>query len=174
MLTYISGWRTPERDLALLKYRDPSRNAIFFIDGVSKLTELLPEAPVIDLWRNGLVDFKAGDRSETIVRLNYDTDFQLLQRAITHSLLSGFDAQLIITYDAVTHLYRLIPALRAAGALLAADERLDAPAGDRVLFTRGGSFAWTDRILESQTSLLTDSEVLDGGIIPDELDDVGY
>ena len=64
--------------------------------------------------------------------------------------------------------YRLFPALRAAGAVLAANERLDAPVGDRVLFTRGGSFRWTDHLIESRTSLLTSTEVFDAGIVPDE------
>ncbi len=171
MLTFISGWKTIDRDKALLKYRDAQRRAVFFIENGSRFEELLPEAPIIDVWRNGLIDFKIGDSPETLIRVNYDTEFDLLQRAVAHVLLSGADAQLIVTYDAASVLYLLFPALRAAGALLAADERLDAPTGDRVLFTRGGSFSWTDRIVEAQTSLLTNTEVLDVGVISDENDD---
>ena len=33
------------------------------------------------------------------------------------------------------------------------------------------SFRWHDYLLESQTSLLTSTEVLDVGIVPDEVDD---
>ena len=51
-----------------------------------------------------------------------------------------------------------------------ANERLDAPVGDRVLFTRGGSFRWHDHILEGKTSLLTNAEVLDAGIVDEEED----
>jgi hypothetical protein len=170
MLTYISGWRSPDRDQALIRHRDQNRSAVFFIDDASKFPELLPDAPIIELYRNGLVDFPPPDAHETLIRLNYDTENDLLRRAITHSLMVGMDAQIIVTYDAVTHLYRLIPALRAAGALVAANERLDAPAGDRVLFTRGGSFVWIDHLLETQTSQLFDAEVLDGGIIPEDAD----
>jgi len=170
MLTFVSGWRGQDRDKALLKYRDPERHAVFFLDDASKFADLLPDAPVIDVWRNGVVDFQIGDDSETLVRMNYDTENSMLQRAIAHTLLTGADAQLIITYDALGQLFRLFPALRAAGAVLAANERLDAPTGDRVVFTRGGSFVWTDHILESQTALLTDSEVIDAGIVPEDAD----
>lgn len=168
MLTFLSGWKSIDRDKALLKLRDPERRAIFFIDDSSKFADLLPDAPIIDLYRNGLVDFEVGDASSTIVRVNYDTENSLLGRAIAHILLSGADAQPIVTYDAVNFIYRLFPALRASEAVLAANERLDAPVGDRVLFSRGGSFSWKDHILETQTSLLTNSEVLDAGIIPEE------
>jgi hypothetical protein len=171
MLTFISGWKTIDRDKALLKYRDARRRAVFFIENGSRFEELLPDAPVIDVWRNGPMDFKIGDSHNTLIRVNYDTEFDLLQRAVAHVLLSGADAQLIVTYDASNILYRLFPALRAAGAVLAADERLDAPTGDRVLFTRGGSFSWTDRIVETQTALLTNAEVLDVGVISEDNDD---
>lgn len=170
MLTFVSGWRTVDRDKALLKQRDPNRRAVFFIDDASNFIDLLPNAPLIDLWRNGRLDFKLSDAPETLARVNYDTDHDLIVRAVTHVLLSGADAQIIVTFDAVDSLYRLFPALRAAGALLSANERLDAPAGDRVLFTRGGSFRWSDRLLEAQTSLLTNTEILDAGIVPDEDD----
>ncbi|MCC7207084.1 MAG: hypothetical protein IT323_07260 [Anaerolineae bacterium] len=144
------------------------RRAVFFVENDSRFADHLPDSPVIDVWRNGPVNFQIGSEPETVVRINYDTERDLLHRAVTHVLLTGGDAQLIITYDAVQHRYRLLPALRAAGALLAADERLDAPAGDRVLFTRGGSFSWKDHVLESQTALLTSAEVIDAGIVPDE------
>ncbi len=171
MLTFISGWKTIDRDKALLKYRDSLRRAVFFIENGSRFEDLLPDAPVIDVWRNGVMDFKIGENAETLIRVNYDTEHDLLQRAVAHMLLSGADAQLIVTYEAASILYRLFPALRAAGALLAADERLDAPTGDRVLFTRGGSFSWTDRIVEAQTALLTTTEVLDVGVISEDTDD---
>jgi hypothetical protein len=171
MLTFISGWKTIDRDTALLKYRDTNRRAVFFIENGSRFEELLPDAPMIDVWRNGLMDFKIGDSPDTLIRVNYDTEFDLLQRVVAHVLLSGADAQLIVTYDAASILFRLFPALRAAGALLAADERLDAPTGDRVIFTRGGSFSWTDRIVEAQTSLLTNAEVLDVGVISEDGED---
>ncbi len=168
MLTFVSGWRTVDRDKALIQQRDLNRRAIFFIDDSSNFPDLLPHAPVIDVWRNGRLDFKLGDEPDTLVRVNYDTDHDLIMRAVTHTLLNGADAQIIVTFDAVDSLYRLLPALRAASALLSANERLDAPVGDRVLFTRGGSFRWSDHLLESQTSLLTSTEVLDAGIVPDE------
>jgi hypothetical protein len=91
-------------------------------------------------------------------------------RAVTHVLLNGEDAQIVVTFDALDTLYRLFPALRAANAMLAANERLDAQPGDRVLFTRGGSFRWKDNFIEAQTSLLASSEVFDAGIIPDDQD----
>ncbi|MCS6871669.1 MAG: hypothetical protein RML95_01410 [Anaerolineae bacterium] len=167
MLTFISGWRSADRDIALLKHRDPTRHAVFFIDNLSSLPHLLTDLPIIDVWRNGPLDFQIDDNVDTIVRINYDTDHDLIVRSVAHMLLSGSKSQPIIAYDATQYLYRLFPALRAAGALLAADERLDAPSGDRVLFTRGGSFAWRDHLLESQTAQLVNSEVLDGGIVPD-------
>ncbi len=168
MLTFISGWRTIDRDKALVSQRDPERRAIFFVDNSADFSELLPAAPTIDLWRNGRLDLKIGGEHETLVRVNYDTDNDLIMRAVTHVLLNDGDAQIIVTFDALDGLYRLFPALRAAGAVLAANERLDAPIGDRVLFTRGGSFRWHDHILETQTALLTNEEVIDAGIITDE------
>ncbi len=168
MLTFVSGWRGNDRDIALLRQRDPQRKAIFFIDDMSSFPELVPDAHVIDLWRNGQLDFKIGDDRDTLVRINYDTDHDLIVRAVTHVLLTGADAQIIVTFDSVDALYRLFPALRAAEALLAANERLDAPVGDRVLFTRGGSFRWHDYVLESQTALLSNADTLDAGIVPDE------
>jgi hypothetical protein len=168
MLTFISGWRTIDRDKALVTQRDGERRAVFFVDNSANFSELLPEAPVIDLWRNGRLDFKIGTEQDTLVRVNYDTDHDLIMRAVTHVLLNDGDAQIVVTFDALDGLYRLFPALRAAGAVLAANERLDAPVGDRVLFTRGGSFRWHDHVLETQTSLLTNAEVLDAGIVADE------
>lgn len=171
MLTFISGWRTADRDKALLEQRDPERRAIFFLDDTVGFLDLLPNAPLIDLYRTGRLDFKIGDDHDTLVRVNYDTDHDLIARAVTHVLLTGADAQIIVTFDALDTLFRLFPALRAGNALLAANERLDAPSGDRVLFTRGGSFRWHDHLLESQTSLLTSTEIIDAGIVPDEVDD---
>jgi len=170
MLTFVSGWRSEDRDQALVNQRDPERRAIFFVDDTSHMDELLPKATTIDLWRNGRLDFKIGEDYDTLVRVNYDTDHDLIMRAVTHTLLNGADAQIIVTFDALDKLFRLFPALRAAGALLAANERLDAPVGDRVLFTRGGSFRWSDRLLETQTSLLSSNEIIDAGIVPDEDD----
>ncbi len=171
MLTFISGWRTIDRDKALVTQRDPERRAVFFLDNSANFSELLPGAPTIDLWRNGRLDFKIGADHETLVRVNYDTDNDLIMRAVTHVLLNDGDAQIIVTFDALDGLYRLFPALRAGGAVLAANERLDAPVGDRVLFTRGGSFRWHDYVLETQTALLTNEEVIDAGIVTDENDE---
>ena len=171
MLTFISGWKSADRNQALVKQRDESRNAIFFIDDYSSdFIDIFPHAPLIDIWRNGRLDLKVGPDHDTIVRVNYDTDHDLIMRAVTHLLLNGADSQIIVTFDAIDSLYRLLPALRAGGALLAANERLEAPAGDRVMFTRGGSFRWHDHILESQTALLMNAEVIDAGIVPDEID----
>jgi hypothetical protein len=171
MLTFVSGWRTIDRDTVLLDQRDKNRRAIFFLDDSPGFLDLLPNAPLIDLYRNGRLDFKIGDDADTLVRVNFDTEHDLVASAVTHVLLNGADAQIVVTFDAIDRLYRLFPALRAADSLLAANERLDAQPGDRVLFTRGGSFRWKDHILESQTSLLAGDEVLDAGIVPDEDDE---
>jgi hypothetical protein len=167
MLTFISGWRTPERDKAILNHRDPSRRGLFFVDNQSSLPYFLHHIPVIELWRHGRAEFSIDEACETLIRLNHDTDHELLARALTHALLHYGDSQIIVTYEAAEKIYRLFPALRQADALLAADERLDAPSGDRVIFTRGGSFRWRDHILEAQTALLTEEETLDAGIVPD-------
>jgi hypothetical protein len=37
MLTFVSGWRTIDRDKAILKYRDVDRRAVFAIDNLSNL-----------------------------------------------------------------------------------------------------------------------------------------
>ncbi len=171
MITFVSGWRTLDRDKVLLKVRDQSRPAVFFLDDVSNFGELLPDAPIIDLYRNGLLDFKVGSESNTLVRVNYDTDHDLIMRAVTHTLLNGADAQMVVTFDALDTLYRLFPAMRAGNAILAANERLDAPVGDRVLFTRGGSFRWTDHILEGRTALLVNTDILDAGTVQDEAEE---
>ncbi|HRE48067.1 MAG TPA: hypothetical protein PLD47_10110 [Aggregatilineales bacterium] len=172
MLTFISGWRTIERDRALIQNRDGKRRSVFFVEDSSHFPNLLPEAPIIEVWRNGTIDFAVESVPETIVRLNYDTEHSVLARAILHVMLHDPTAQVIVTYDALNHLYRLFPHLRQADALLAANERLDAPPGDRVLFSRGGSFLWRDHLLESKTSLLFGEEVIDGGIVPDEIDEI--
>jgi hypothetical protein len=171
MLTFISGWRSPDRDNALIKQRDPQRPAVFFIDDSSSLPMLFPDAPIIDVWRTGRIDFHLHDTQTTptqIVRINYDTDNSLIALVISRVLMQGTEAQLIILFDAVDPLYRLYQPLRASGALLAADSRLDAAEGDHVIFTRGGSFVWTDHLLESQTATLVGDETLDMGIVSDE------
>ncbi|MHB8626328.1 MAG: hypothetical protein ACYDBJ_06255 [Aggregatilineales bacterium] len=173
MLTFISGWRSPDRDKALVNLRDKARSTIFFIDDASRLPTQFPDAPVTDLWRNGLVDFRM-DRETAIqlVRINYDTDNELVVRAVSRALMQGADAQIVIMFDAVDALYRLYPALRAAGAVLASDARLDAAEGDHVIFTRGGSFLWTDHLLESQTATLIGDETLDVGVISEDIESV--
>jgi hypothetical protein len=168
MLTFVSGWKSEDREIALVGRRDQRRPAVFIIDDTSHLPELMPDAPVIDLYRNGKFEVEIGDEWNTFIRLNYDTDQELVGRAVTAVLMSGKDTQIIVTFDATDKLFRFFPALREANAMLCANERLDAPAGDHVLFTRGGSFSWRDNILESQTALLLDSEVYDAGIVPDE------
>jgi hypothetical protein len=170
MLTFVSGWTGRDRDHALFNQRDLNRKVLFFLDNSSTFPELMPNAPLIELYRNGIMDFKIGADSETLIRVNYDTDHDLIMRAVTHVLLNGEDAQIVVTFDALDTLYRLFPALRAANAMLAANERLDAQPGDRVLFTRGGSFRWKDNFIEAQTSLLASSEVFDAGIVPDDQD----
>jgi hypothetical protein len=170
MLTFVSGWAGSQRDQALINQRDPDRKAIFFIDNSVGIIDNIPDAPLIELYRNGRIDFHIGNEDSTLVRVNYDTDHDLIMRAVTHVLLNGADAQIIVTFDALDTLFRLFPALRAADSLLAANERLDAQPGDRVLFTRGGSFAWKDYLIEERTSLLDVNDVFDAGIIPDEDD----
>lgn len=177
MLTFVAGWRSRDRDAALLSERDQARDALIFIDNQSTMPDLLPNAPIIDLYRHGMVDIGLDKDApfsdpphETLIRVNHDTDNQLVTRAITHSLLQGNDAQVIVSYDVSDALFRLFPALRAGNSLLAADERLYAPAGDRVVFTRGGSFAWRDHLVESQTALLTGAEVFDAGIVGEDAD----
>src|SRR5215468_2108928 len=129
MLTFISGWKSIDRDKALLQYRDNQRRSIFFVDDSPSFLNMLPHAPLVELYRNGRLDFPIGDESETIVRVNYDTEHDLVTRAVTHVLLNGADAQIVVTFDALDKLFRLFPALRAADSLLAANERLEAPAG---------------------------------------------
>ncbi len=173
MLTFVSGWRSQNRDKAIINHRDLSRRSIFFIDNQSSLPNLMPYAPLIDLWRHGQVDFSIGEECETLIRLNHDTDNDLLVRAVSHALMNNVDFQIVVTYDAQHHLNRLYPALRHQQALIATDERFEAPSGDRVLFTKGGSFRWRDHMLEEKTSLLVDEEVYDSGIVPEE-EDAGY
>jgi hypothetical protein len=167
MLTFISGWRSPDRDKAMLNHRDPSRQGVFFIDNQSSFPHLLQHAPLVELWRHGRADFTISEDCETLIRLNHDTDHELLTRAVMHSVLAHPEAQVIVTYSAAEKLQRLYPALRDLNGLVASDERLDAPTGDRVIFTRGGSFRWRDHVIESQTALLTEGESIDAGIVPD-------
>ncbi len=169
MLTFVSGWRSADRERVIVNQRDVGRSAVYFIDNNSTLPSLLPDAPITEVWRHGRVDFTLGDEKTNIVRLNYDTDNDMLVRSVSRTLMQGADAQIIVMHDAVTLLYRMFPALRAASALLAADSRLDACEGDHVIFTRGGSFSWKDHLIESQTAILTGDETLDVGIVDEEL-----
>jgi len=168
MLTFVSGWRTPDREQALVSLRDPNRNTVFFIDDTSSLPSQFPNAPLIDLWRNGRLDFELTVVPVQLVRLNYDTDNELVVRVINRALSQNSSAQFVVTFDAVDALYCFFPALRNGQALLAADARLEAGEGDHVVFTRGGSFSWTDHILESQTATLTGAETLDAGVVTEE------
>ena len=170
MLTFVCGWRSADRDYAIIKQRASERKAIFFVDNQSAVSSMMPDALLIDVWRNGRVDFQPSDTQDTVVRVNYDTENELIQRAVAHVLFNETNSQIIVTYDAVQGLSRLFPALRSTDALLTADERFDAPPGDHIVFTRGGSFRWIDRALESHTVLLTNSETYDGGIVPDDIE----
>ncbi len=174
MLTFISGWRSADREKVIVDRRDPNRAAVYFIDNASTLPHLLPDTPIVDVWRNGRGELTPSGDETTLVRVNYDTDNDLIVRAVSQTLMRGEDAQIIVVYDAVTALYRLFPALRAASALLAADSRLDASEGDHVIFTRGGSFVWKDHLLESRTAILSGDETLDVGIVDAELAPLDY
>ena len=174
MLTFVCGWRSPDRDTAVVRQRATARHAIFLIDNQSTIPYLFPTTTLIDLWRNGRLDFQPNDDGDTVIRVNYDTDEVLVQRAVARLLLNETSSQIIVTYDAVQSLAPLFPALRNVEAILTANERFDAPTGDHVVFTRGGSFRWTDHLLESKTVLLNEAEVLDGGIVPDTIPDVYY
>src|SRR5215813_11785383 len=120
MLTFISGWRSKERDQALLNARSPERNAAFFVENSSNFPHLLPNAQIIDVWRNGRLDFKLNNDRDTIIRVNYDTDQDLIRRAVSHTLFTGADAQIVVTFDAINSLHWLFPALRATESLLTA------------------------------------------------------
>lgn len=96
MLTFLSGWRSPDRDAALLKHRDPTRHAVFFIDNLSSLPHLLGDLPVIDVWRNGTLDFQIDDTTDMLIRINHDTDHDLIVRSVAHMLLSGSKSQPIV------------------------------------------------------------------------------
>lgn len=174
MLTFISGWRSADRDKVIVDQRDPSRGAVYFIDNTSTVPDLLPDSPMIDVWRNGRTEIHLNGENTTLIRVNYDTDNDLIVKVVSQTLMRGEDAQIIVVYDAVNALYRLFPALRAASAVLAADARLDASEGDHVIFTRGGSFVWKDHLIESRTAVLTGDETLDMGIIDEELASLDY
>lgn len=169
MLTFISGWRSPDRDKAIVTQRDPARHAVYFIDNSSTLPALLPEVSISDVWRHGRLELKLPDVTTHIIRVNYDTENALIGPAISQTLMAGDDAQIVVMFDAVQPLYRLFPALRAASAVLAADARLDVDEGDHVIFTRGGSFSWRDHLVESQTATLVGDETLDMGIVDADL-----
>jgi hypothetical protein len=166
MLTFVSGWRSVDRDKVLLDQRDTSRPSLFFVDETSSIPGQFPVAPIVDVWRNGQLDLPLQKDCPTqIVRLNYDTDNQLIMPALSRALMQGTDAQIIIAFDAVNTVYRLLPMLRAGSAILAADARLQVAEGDHVIFTRGGSFAWRDHLVETQTASLVGDETLDMGVI---------
>jgi len=172
MLTFVCGWRSPEREQAMIDLRDPDRATLFFIDNVSSVPDAFPDASLTDLYRNGLVDFTlapADSESTQIMRVNFDTDNSLIVRAVSRALTQHTEAQIIVTFDAADALYRLNGALGDADAMLAAESRLDAAEGDRVVFTRGGSFMWTDHLVESQTAMLLGAETLDMGILNDDM-----
>ncbi len=168
MLTFVSGWRTSDREKALVGLRDLNRDVVFFIDDTSTLPAQFPAAPLIDVWRNGHLDFQLAAMPVQMIRINYDTDNDLIVRVMSRALMQGSSAQFVVTIDAVDALYRFFPALREGGALLAAGVRLDAAEGDHVIFTRGGSFFWTDHVLESQTAMLIGTETYDAGVVTDE------
>jgi hypothetical protein len=170
MLTFVSGWRGIERDKVLLSQRDPTRRAVFFIEDRSEFPFLLPDGETIELYRHGSADVPLSASCETLVRLNHDTEHQHLIRAVSHTLINHPDAQIVVTYDSQEKLAQLYPAMRHSNALVATSERFDAPIGDHVIFSRGGSFRWRDNEIESQTALLMDDEFVDGGIIPDPED----
>ena len=171
MLTFICGWRSAGRDMAVVNQRTPKRNAIFLVDEQSTVADLMPNAEIMDLWRNARLDIELPKAQDTLIRINYDTDYDLIQRAITRLLLSQTQSQIVVTYDAVQSLSQLFPALREVDALLAVNERFDAPSGDHIVFTRGGSYRWPDRDLEAQTVQLTHEETFDGGIVPEDIPD---
>lgn len=174
MLTFISGWRSPDRDQVLVNQRDTSRTTLYFIDNASTLPVVMPDTPIIDVWRNGRMELPLDPNTTTIIRVNYDTDNELIGRAVTHALMQHTDGQIIVMFDALNALYRLFPALREGSALLASDARLEADKGDHVIFTRGGSFVWKDHLLELRTAVLTDAECLDMGILDLELMHLDY
>lgn len=174
MLTFVSGWACPDRDKVVLAHRDHNRRAIFFAEGYSSLPDQMPGIPTIELWRNGRSDFEVLDAQTQIVRVMYDTDKTLIEPAIRRILRTNPDSQVLITYDATRQLAGIYPHLRAVNALLAADAHLNAPDGDHVIFTRGGSFAWRDHLLESQTAALVGHEELDMGIVNESLTELDY
>ncbi len=168
MLTFVSGWRSVDRDKVLLDQRDTTRPSLFFVDETSSIPAQFPVAPIVDIWRNGQLDLPLERDTTQIVRLNYDTDNQMIMPALSRALMQGLDAQVVIAFDAVNTVYRLLPMLRAGAAILAADARLQVAEGDHVIFTRGGSFAWRDHVIETRTASLIGDETLDMGIVDAE------
>jgi|GEM_PF-1107641 len=168
MLTLISGWRSAERDKVLIAQRDMSRPTLYFIDNVSTLPTLAPDLPVADVWRNGNLQLSLAPDASQIVRVNYDTDNNLIVRAVEQAMRQHTNSQIVVMFDAVNALYRFFPSLRAEDAVLAADARLDACEGDHVIFMRGGSFSWKDHLLESRTAVLVGEETLDMGVVDEE------
>jgi hypothetical protein len=175
MLTFVSGLPTDGRDKVIVAQRDPSRPALFFIEGNSYLPQDHPEAPVTDIWRNGDRSFNPyPDVATQFVRIQHDTDQALIAPVISRALMSGLDAQILILYDATNKLFAMYPALRNGGAVIAADPHLNVAEGDRVIFTRGGSFAWRDYVIEAQTATLVNDESIDLGIVDETLTQFDY
>jgi hypothetical protein len=175
MLTFVSGWRSPDREKVIVDHRDPNRSAIYFIDDSSRLPGLMPEVPITEVWRHGRAEFELSASSTTqIVRVNHDTDHDMIVRAVSRVLMQGIEAQVIVVYDATEKLFRLFPALRTTSGLIASDARLNAAEGDHVIFTRGGSFVWKDHILESRTAALVGDETIDMGIVDEGLTELDY
>ena len=47
MLTFISGWKSADRDKALINQRDPKRRAIFFLENSTSFLDLLPNLNLV-------------------------------------------------------------------------------------------------------------------------------
>ncbi len=174
MLTFVSGWRSQDRDHVIVAHQDSTRPAVYFIDEASHLPDDFPDAPIIDLYRNGYNRFEITDDRIQIVRLNYDTDNALIIPAVSRVLQTETEAQIVVMYDATEKLRRFYPSLRDYSALLASDSRLNASEGDHVIFTHGGSFVWKDRLLETQTAALVGDEELDIGVVNEALTEFDY
>lgn len=175
MLTFVSGLPSEGRDKVIVAQRDPSRPALLFIEGSSPLPHDHPEAPITDVWRNGDRQFQlVPDVPTQFIRLQHDTDHQLIAPAVTRALMSGLDAQILVLYDATSKLFAMYPALRTSGAVIAADPHLNVAEGDHVIFTRGGSFAWRDYVIEAQTATLVGDESIDVGIVDETLTQFDY
>lgn len=175
MLTFVSGWATPDRDKVVVSQRDPQRPAILFVDGYSTLYQTMAEVPHTELYRiSGRTEFEIIDAPLQVVRVMFDLEKKLIEPAVKHVLRATGDTQIIVLYDATQQLGHLFPHLQSTDAILAADNKLNAPDGAHVIFTRGGSFAWRDYLIESQTAALIDDDQFDVGIIDETLTDLAY